>query len=184
MQQILQALVILSIFLEPVFGKRHHVFSSNSKNDDCMEPPDLHDLLADWLQISLQSSHENIDEQIIDNSPSFPNSKNPPEICEKSPKLGETLMERALCPWESRVNFEETREPKILVESVCLCRTSRGTIGAFCMPILRNHPVLRRVSCDSKTKYWKYSRSWQMIVVGCHSVLPRTRKMTRLVFSV
>ncbi|KAK6050095.1 hypothetical protein COOONC_12400 [Cooperia oncophora] len=62
-----------------------------------------------------------------------------PPICSRSPRTegDTTVMQRAMCPWESRVDFDETREPKIVSEAVCLCRRSRGATGAFCMPIRR-----------------------------------------------
>uniref|UniRef100_A0A1I7XNK3 Interleukin-17 n=1 Tax=Heterorhabditis bacteriophora TaxID=37862 RepID=A0A1I7XNK3_HETBA len=105
-----------------------------------------------------------------------------PELCELSPKAegDTTVMQRALCPWESRVNYDETREPKIISEAFCLCRRSRGASGAFCMPIRREFPVLRRISCDSTTGYWQYSRGTQSVTVGCHSVLPRSQRATSL----
>ncbi|KJH50924.1 Interleukin-17 [Dictyocaulus viviparus] len=105
-----------------------------------------------------------------------------PPICRFSPKTeGDTsVMQRALCPWESRVNFDETREPKMIVESVCLCRRSRGASDAFCLPIKREIPVLRRVSCNTITNYWQYERGSQSITVGCHSVLPRAQRATPL----
>ncbi|KAK6012680.1 hypothetical protein OSTOST_22147, partial [Ostertagia ostertagi] len=62
-----------------------------------------------------------------------------PPICSRSPRAegDTTVMQRAMCPWESRVDFDETREPKIVSEAVCLCRRSRGATGAFCLPIKR-----------------------------------------------
>lgn len=48
-----------------------------------------------------------------------------------------SIMQRALCPWEARVNYEEARHPHIISEAMCLCRRSRGASGAFCLPIKR-----------------------------------------------
>lgn len=106
------------------------------------------------------------------------------------------------------VSFDETREPKMISEAVCLCRRSRGASGAFCLPIKREVtcralpfpedstftvtalsscsridlqvPVLRRVSCDTETGHWRYERASLSITVGCHSVLPRTQRATAL----
>ncbi|VDM59875.1 unnamed protein product [Angiostrongylus costaricensis] len=105
-----------------------------------------------------------------------------PPICARSPRAegDTTVMQRAMCPWEWRFNFDETREPKMISEAVCLCRRSRGITSAFCFPIKREAPVLRRVSCDRDTNYWQYKRGFQSIIVGCHSVLPRTQRATSL----
>ncbi|CAI2354383.1 unnamed protein product [Caenorhabditis sp. 36 PRJEB53466] len=142
----------------------------------CEEPPTLKDDLASWMQLSMSGQ---FDDTALEE---WSTNGEEPAICEKSPRVeGSTsIMERALCPWESRVNYQESREPKLIAESVCLCRRSRGSTGAFCMPIVRKVPILRRVSCDRATGYWNYTRSTELITVGCHSVLPRTQRAARL----
>uniref|UniRef100_A0A0N4WF46 Interleukin-17 n=1 Tax=Haemonchus placei TaxID=6290 RepID=A0A0N4WF46_HAEPC len=131
--------------------------------------------LAAWMRESLGGVGGELDEEWA------PPTAEPP-ICKRSPRAeGDTsVMQRAMCPWESRVDFDEAREPKIVSEAVCLCRRSRGASGAFCLPIKREVPVLRRVSCNTDTGYWIYERSSQSITVGCHSVLPRTQRATAL----
>ncbi|CAL2045090.1 unnamed protein product [Caenorhabditis brenneri] len=160
-------------------SKRHNVrrhVSGRWTDKNCEEPPNLKEELATWMQLSMSGQFE--DTALEEWSP---NGKEP-EICEKSPRAegSSSIMERALCPWESRVNYQESREPKLIAESVCLCRKSRGSTGAFCMPIVRKVPILRRISCDQSTGYWNYVRSTEMITVGCHSVLPRTQRAARL----
>ncbi|RCN39103.1 hypothetical protein ANCCAN_14976 [Ancylostoma caninum] len=78
-----------------------------------------------------------------------------PAICSKSPRAegDTTVMQRAMCPWESRF--------------ACHC-------------ILFQVPVLRRISCDTETGHWRYERASLSITVGCHSVLPRTQRATSL----
>uniref|UniRef100_A0A8R1E5C1 Uncharacterized protein n=2 Tax=Caenorhabditis japonica TaxID=281687 RepID=A0A8R1E5C1_CAEJA len=135
------------------------------------------DELATWMQISLNGQ---FDDTALEEWSTTRDEE--PEICAKSPKVdgSSTVMERALCPWETRVNYQESREPKLIAESVCLCRKSRGSTGAFCLPIVRKVPVLRRVSCDRTTNLWNYVRSTELVIVGCHSVLPRTQRAARL----
>lgn len=58
------------------------------------------------------------------------------------------IQSRSLCPWEWRVNRDEEREPKLISEAVCLCRSARAIPGALCVPIRREFPVLKRVYCD------------------------------------
>ncbi|CAA98268.2 Interleukin-17 [Caenorhabditis elegans] len=160
-------------------AKRHNVRRHvNGKWTDkhCEEPPSLKEDLATWMQISMSGQ---FDDTALEE---WSTNGKEPEICEKSPKADgvTTIMERALCPWDSRVNYQESREPKLIAESVCLCRKSRGSTGAFCMPIVRKVPILRRVSCDRSTGLWNYVRSTELITVGCHSVLPRTQRAARL----
>ncbi|CAB3396862.1 unnamed protein product [Caenorhabditis bovis] len=164
-------LMVLTMSMAKRISQRRHI------RKVCKDAPNMREQLAEWL-------HESLEGGKFDDSPieQWSSSDNEPEICAKPPNLVNSIsiMERALCPWESRVNYEETREPKIIAESVCLCRKSRGSTGAFCMPIVRNVPVLRRVSCDVKTGYWNYAKSTESIIVGCHSVLPRTHRAIRL----
>lgn len=60
-------------------------------------------------------------------------------------------MQRSLCPWSWKSSYDEHREPKTLTEAFCLCRKSRGTLGAYCMPIRRQVAILRRSACDPET---------------------------------
>uniref|UniRef100_A0A0M3IJ72 Interleukin-17 n=1 Tax=Ascaris lumbricoides TaxID=6252 RepID=A0A0M3IJ72_ASCLU len=75
-----------------------------------------------------------------------------------------------------RLNHDENREPKVLSEAYCLCRKSRGSSGALCMPIKRDIAVMKRILCDPTTGRYEYVRSLHTITVGCHSVLPRTQR--------
>lgn len=98
-----------------------------------------------------------------------------PESCSNAPSTDPdaSMMERALCPWEWRLNRDEAREPKLISEAKCLCRRSRGQGAvADCVPIQREFPVLRRVYCDEHGNY-QYVKSYETITVGCHSVMPR-----------
>lgn len=123
-----------------------------------------------------------------------------PPICDRLPDTSadSTIMQRSLCPWEwrsvdlfchlassaslsltdvnCRINRDENREPKLLSEAFCICRKSRGSTGALCMPIRREMPVLKRVLCDERTGRYEYVRAVQIVTVGCHSVLPRTER--------
>ncbi|CAO4379690.1 hypothetical protein L5515_008025 [Caenorhabditis briggsae] len=160
-------------------AKRHNVrrhLSGAWTDKHCEEPQNLKEELSAWMQISMNGQ---FDDMALEE---WSTNGKEPEICGKSPRAegSSTIMERALCPWESRVNFQESREPKLIAESVCLCRKSRGSTGAFCMPIIRKVPILRRISCDRSTGLWNYVRSTELITVGCHSVLPRTQRNVRL----
>ncbi|PAV57486.1 hypothetical protein WR25_23613 [Diploscapter pachys] len=76
------------------------------------------DILAEWMRESLETGTiEDVDE---DWSPPVEE----PKICSSSPHTeGDTsIMQRALCPWEARVNYEEARHPHIISEAMCLCR--------------------------------------------------------------
>ncbi|VDK49231.1 unnamed protein product [Anisakis simplex] len=103
------------------------------------------------------------------------------QICESPPETGAetSIMQRSLCPWQWRLNHDNDRKPRILAEAYCLCRKSRGSSGALCMPIKRDVAVLRRIACDhptaTRTRY-QFVRAVQTITVGCHSVLPRTQR--------
>ncbi|EJW86137.1 hypothetical protein WUBG_02952 [Wuchereria bancrofti] len=111
---------------------------------------------------------------------------NPPvpesSFCNAKPITGinSTTMQRSLCPWQWKLNHDESREPKIISEAHCLCRRSRGTSGSFCMPIKRQVAVLKRIRCDPTTGYYEYTRALQTVTVGCHSVLPRSQKASPL----
>ncbi|WKY13741.1 hypothetical protein Q1695_004520 [Nippostrongylus brasiliensis] len=135
----------------------------------------LRDDLAAWMRESLEGVGGEVEDEWS------PPTAEPP-ICRRSPRAegDTTVMQRAMCPWDSRVNFDDTREPKMIFEAVCLCRRSRGATGAFCLPIKREVPVLRRTSCDTDTGLWRYERGSQSIIVGCHSVLPRSQRATSL----
>lgn len=61
-----------------------------------------------------------------------------------------------------------------------MCRKSRGSTGALCMPIRRDIPVLKRILCDPRTGRYEYVRAVQTITVGCHSVLPRSQRASPL----
>ncbi|CAD6193892.1 unnamed protein product [Caenorhabditis auriculariae] len=167
-----RALVCLLFALPPATAAKRHPKALRH----CREPPNLKDELAAWMRESLEGNV--VEEAVEDWAPLL---REPP-ICSKSPRAeGEaSVMQRALCPWEAKVNYEETREPKMISESTCLCRKSRGSSGAFCVPIIRQVAVLRRVSCDLATGQWRYTRSTQSVTVGCHSVLPRTQRTVSL----
>ncbi|KAK5966388.1 Noggin family and Interleukin-17 family-containing protein [Trichostrongylus colubriformis] len=169
-------ILLVAVFrLDFGLAKIHRLRHLHKPHRLCVEPPTLRDDLAAWMRESLEGVSGELDEEWA------PPTAEPP-ICSRSPRAeGDTpVMQRAMCPWESRVDFDETREPKIVSEAVCLCRRSRGATGAFCLPIKREVPVLRRVSCDMHSGYWLYERSSQSITVGCHSVLPRTQRATSL----
>ncbi|CAI4225009.1 unnamed protein product [Auanema sp. JU1783] len=171
----IRQLCILIILLTGTSAKKHrsvHVRPHRS----CSDPPNLKEQLAEWMRESMEGASP---DQVEDDW--NPPVEEPP-ICERSPKAeGETtVMQRALCPWSTRVNFDDTREPKILSESFCLCRRSRGASGAFCLPITQEVPVLRRASCDPTSGHWQYIKSKETITIGCHSVLPRTQRATPL----
>ncbi|VDD92967.1 unnamed protein product [Enterobius vermicularis] len=97
------------------------------------------------------------------------------DVCSKEPETGAgtTIMERSLCPWQWRVNRDEDREPKEILEAYCLCRKSRGNSGSLCTPIMREVAVLKKVLCDPVIRHYQYVKAIQTITVGCHSVLPR-----------
>uniref|UniRef100_A0A0N5AMB7 Interleukin-17 n=1 Tax=Syphacia muris TaxID=451379 RepID=A0A0N5AMB7_9BILA len=96
------------------------------------------------------------------------------DICNTEPETGAgtTIMERSLCPWQWRVNREEDREPKEILEAYCLCSKSRGNSVSLCSPIMREVAVLKKIICDPGTQHYEYVRAVQTITVGCHSVLP------------
>ncbi|XGW06487.1 hypothetical protein V3C99_016639 [Haemonchus contortus] len=167
--------LLIVLLVDVSLAKIHRSRHLHKPHRVCTEPPTLSDDLAAWMRESLGGVGGELDEEWA------PPTAEPP-ICRRSPRAeGDTsVMQRAMCPWESRVDFDEAREPKIVSEAVCLCRRSRGASGAFCLPIKREVPVLRRVSCDTETGYWIYVRSSQSITVGCHSVLPRTQRATAL----
>ncbi|KAL6730188.1 hypothetical protein Aduo_001181 [Ancylostoma duodenale] len=171
----LLAIVLLHWLQSLCSAKIHRQRHLHKPHRLCTEPPTLRDDLAAWMRESLEGIGGEVDE---DWTP--PSSE--PAICSKSPRAegDTTVMQRAMCPWESRVSFDETREPKMISEAVCLCRRSRGATGAFCLPIKREVPVLRRISCDTETGHWRYERASLSITVGCHSVLPRTQRATSL----
>lgn len=104
-----------------------------------------------------------------------------PDACSKSPSTSPDAdtMDRALCPWEWKLNRDDSREPKLISEARCSCRRSRGPVAADCVPIEREFPVLRRVQCDENGNY-QYRKSYQTITVGCHSVMPRTSRAAPL----
>lgn len=169
------AVLVVVFAPEPTSAKIHRQRHLHKPHRVCTEPPTLKDELAAWMRESLDGFGGGDEE---DWSPPMTE----PPLCTSSPRAeGETtVMQRAMCPWESRVDFDETREPKIVSEAVCLCRKSRGATGAFCLPIKREVPVLRRVSCDMETGHWRYERGSQSITVGCHSVLPRSQRASSL----
>lgn len=99
------------------------------------------------------------------------------DFCRETPSTApdSKVMERALCPWEWRLNRDENREPKIISEAHCLCRQSRGSQHADCVPIKRDFPVLKRIFCDENGRY-QYHRAYETVTVGCHSVMPRIQR--------
>ncbi|CAJ0590137.1 unnamed protein product [Cylicocyclus nassatus] len=167
--------VLLHLQQYPSLAKIHRQRHLHKPHRLCVEPPSLRDDLAAWMRESLDGGGGEVDEEWTPPSTE-------PAICSESPRAegDTTVMQRAMCPWESRVDFDETREPKMISEAVCLCRRSRGASGAFCLPIKREVAVLKRISCDLDTGYWRYERASLSVTVGCHSVLPRTQRATAL----
>ncbi|VDM39091.1 unnamed protein product [Toxocara canis] len=132
--------------------------------------------LYEWFK----DSSENAAVEMIDTDWISPLEET--EICNTPPETGSetSVMQRSLCPWQWRLNHDENREPKILSEAYCLCRKSRGSSGALCMPIKRDVVVLKRILCDPTTGRYEYIRAVQTVTVGCHSVLPRTQRAAPL----
>lgn len=99
-----------------------------------------------------------------------------PEICNEHPSTDTSsdTMARALCPWEWKLNRDDNRDPKIITEARCLCRRSRGLTAADCVQIQRKIPVLKKINCDDGS--CEYKKVYESITVGCHSVMPRTRR--------
>uniref|UniRef100_A0A0M3IJ73 Interleukin-17A n=1 Tax=Ascaris lumbricoides TaxID=6252 RepID=A0A0M3IJ73_ASCLU len=135
----------------------------------CREPTDM---LFAWLK----ESSENAALEVIDEDWISPLEES--GICDTPPETGSetSVMQRSLCPWQWKLNHDENREPKVLSEAYCLCRKSRGSSGALCMPIKRDIAVMKRILCDPTTGRYEYVRSLHTITVGCHSVLPRTQR--------
>ncbi|KAI6233584.1 hypothetical protein M3Y99_00894200 [Aphelenchoides fujianensis] len=142
---------------------------------ECEEPEDLKNHLADWHREAAQAEAE---APIVDPTDEWTPLTEEAEICDQNPATdpASTVMQRSLCPWSYKSSFDEHREPKTLTEAFCLCRKSRGSLGAYCLPIRRPMPILRRAKCDPRTATFTYERSVQWITVGCHSVLPRSQR--------
>ncbi|KAI6188899.1 hypothetical protein M3Y98_00404200 [Aphelenchoides besseyi] len=142
---------------------------------ECQEPEDLKNQLADWHHESAQAEME---PSLTEPADEWQPLSEEATICEQNPATdpASTVMQRSLCPWSWKSSFDEHREPKTLTEAFCLCRKSRGSLGAYCMPIRRQVPILRRGKCDQRTLTYTYERSVQWITVGCHSVLPRSQR--------
>ncbi|CAJ0946298.1 unnamed protein product, partial [Mesorhabditis belari] len=161
--------------------KRHHKATRHIHKPHhlCKEPDDLKTQMALWLRESLMEG--GVREEItLDEDWTPPQDQDP--ICEGTPDTGtdSSVMQRSLCPWQWRVNYDEAREPKIISEAHCICRRSRGGSVAFCLPIKREVPILRRAACDPVTGRWEYARATIPVTVGCHSVLPRSARATPL----
>ncbi|CAJ0561343.1 unnamed protein product, partial [Mesorhabditis spiculigera] len=134
--------------------------------------------MSAWLRESLMEG--SVREEISDEDWSPPQDQDP--ICQGMPDTStdSSVMQRSLCPWQWRVNYDEAREPKIISEAHCICRRSRGGSVAFCLPIKREVPILKRTNCDPATGRWEYVRSTVPVTIGCHSVLPRSARATPL----
>uniref|UniRef100_A0A914WG90 Uncharacterized protein n=1 Tax=Plectus sambesii TaxID=2011161 RepID=A0A914WG90_9BILA len=152
-----------------------------SRANGCQEPNDLSEQFMTWFKESTVNTDHQLD--IADEDWQRVNSMDAlrveePPICDRLPDTSadSTVMQRSLCPWEWRINRDENREPKLLSEAFCICRKSRGSTGALCMPIRREMPVLKRVLCDERTGRYEYVRAVQIVTVGCHSVLPRSER--------
>uniref|UniRef100_A0A1I8EQ49 Uncharacterized protein n=1 Tax=Wuchereria bancrofti TaxID=6293 RepID=A0A1I8EQ49_WUCBA len=168
-------LIIFLILYVPFTSARHHKIHFGNL---CKEPTDLNWRLFRWFAETSESEILEIGDE--DWNPPVPESS----FCNAKPITGinSTTMQRSLCPWQWKLNHDESREPKIISEAHCLCRRSRGTSGSFCMPIKRQVKVavLKRIRCDPTTGYYEYTRALQTVTVGCHSVLPRSQKASPL----
>ncbi|KAI1719708.1 interleukin-17 domain-containing protein [Ditylenchus destructor] len=150
--------------------------------DECEDPPDLKTQLGEWsnseFSLTKQSDDHKGEDSDSDDKWTLPADPEMVKICSEPPatSVNSSVMQRSLCPWHWRLNHDDTREPKLISEAVCLCRKSRGTSGSYCMPIQREMPILKRVACNPVTKRYEYVKAVKMVTVGCHSVLPRTQR--------
>lgn len=149
--------------------------SDNLSLSKCNEPTNLNQQLMEWYQESASKRSETADQR---SRSKWDRLRMEPEICRLEPSVDtdSDIMERALCPWEWKLNRDENREPKIISEAHCSCRRSRGSSSADCIQIQREFPVLKRVRCNDDNNSFQYLKTYETITVGCHSVMPRIRR--------